>query len=158
MHTSTLDSASQAPDLLQRFVPTPFEGAFAIGKLDVFVHSNDRAIVELLAPTPVQRQDGQQSFLWKLIYDSEAPSEIGSLTLLQCDRTAVANLGPGCLVAVDYDRGKLIAFVGLHGGNPTFREAVIPLLTAMTLQAANAPFFQCNRPEQKFAAVGGSHE
>lgn len=157
MNTSTLDCVSQAPDLLKRFVPTAFEGVFAMNEFSVLVRSNERAIIELLAPMPVQRQ-GPQSFIWNVIYDIEAPSEIQSLTLLRCGRTAVANLGPGCLVAVDYDRCELIAFVGLRESNPIFRETVLRFLTALTLKVVDASSVEHYNRADNFTAIGDSHE
>lgn len=148
MKTAPTDYTSHAPDLLKRFVPLPFEGAFAISDVDVWIKTNDPAILELLTPFLAQPRQNQTEFKWSLIRDSEAPLEIERLTIVKCGRLAVANLGPACLIGVDYDRRELVAFLGLDPRASKLRDIVLPLLTTLTVETS----FKLSKSESAFAA------
>lgn len=150
------DCGDDPPDLLKRFVPTRFRGTLHVGGAEVFVHSNDSTIVDELAPRAHSFSVASSSFLWKLVYDCDAPSDLLPRTIIACGPTALATLGPGCLIGVDYDRSELMAFLGIPGNHPAFRETILPLLTELTREAiAAAP--SSHKAMADLATMGGSH-
>lgn len=133
--TSQFDSV---PDLLKRFVCTPFQGFLRIEGAAIEVQSNDHTMIEVLASAPRLGSLDRNSWLWKLVYDSDAESDLREVTSIVCRTTVVANMGSGCLVGLDRERSEIIAFLGITGDRPEFRKVVVPFLTKLTLEAFTA--------------------
>lgn len=135
MQTLNLNVGEGPPDLLKRFMPTPFRGTLHLGGAEVSVQSNDSTIVDHFVSSRRSFSVTSCSFLWKLVYDYNAPSELLPGTIITCGPTVFATLGPACLVGFDHDRSELVAFLGIHGNDPSFHEAVLPFLAELTLEA-----------------------
>jgi hypothetical protein len=151
MKTAQMHHPSDAPDLLKRFVPLPFEGVFAASGLDILVQTNRRQILDLAAESLAQPRRTGKAFRWKLIHDSGAPSEIGKPTIIKCGRLAVATFGTACLIGVDYGRSELVAFIGLDAQAPKFRDVVLPFLIELTSIDTSV---KLTSPDNKFAVAG----
>jgi hypothetical protein len=121
------------PDLLKRFVHTPFQGFLRIERAEILVQSNDPTMIDVPATPSNRTVLGANSWLWKLIYDSDAESELREATSILFGTRVVANMGSGCLVGLDRERSEVFAFLGITGENPTFREVVVPFLTKLML-------------------------
>jgi len=132
-------SWSNPPDLLKRFVNTRFSGTFCVDGTDIVVQSNDATVFEHFPPTETDLRLNLRTFRWKLVYDPEGPSEIVSPIVITHGSVSIANLGLACLFGIDSERGELVAFLGVRGGDVAFRETVLPLLLELTTKALRAP-------------------
>lgn len=154
MQTSNLHYGSIAPDLLKRFIPTPFQGTIRVHQANVRVKSNDITVIatmkDLFRPAPARISLAPHSFLWKLVYDKDAPSDLRGLTVIACGPTRAASFGPACLVGVDHERNELIGFLGVAGNDCAFRQIIVPVLTDLTIEALAAE----PSGDQKIAKVG----
>jgi hypothetical protein len=133
METVNLQSCGPCPDLLKRFVQTPFRGTIQIGGKEVLIESNDPAVLEALGPLKALSAT-PQAFHWKLIYDCGISSQLDDATSIACGPVFVLNLGPACFMGVDYERNELVAFLGITADRPAFRKTILPLLTNLTLR------------------------
>ena len=127
------------PDLLRRFVNTPFSATLCLGVADILIQSNDETIFEQLSPTEREHRPNLRTLLWKLVYDVDAPSEIVPPVVITHGSVVIAKLGFACLIAIDSERGELVAFLGISGSDPRFRSTVLPFLSDLTKKALATP-------------------
>lgn len=142
MQTSNLHCCSISPDLLKRFVPTPFQRTIRVHNANIRVESNEITVIatmeDLFRPTLARISPAPRSFLWKLVYDEDAPSDLRELTVIAYGPTRAASFGPACLIGVDHERNELVGFLGVAGNDYAFRQTIVPVLTELTLEALAA--------------------
>lgn len=124
-----------APDLIRRFVPTPFRATLRIGIAEVLVESNDPAMIEVLAGIESASSLWPHSFRWKIVYDKDAPSELSDAMSISCGQVVVVSMGTACLIGVDQARNELVGFLGCTADSPAFRDTIVPVLVGLTRDA-----------------------
>ena len=126
-------SNSSPPDLLKRFVPTPFRAELQMGSTRVTVKTNDPAIPALLRGFKTRsRVRPLRRFLWKIVRDDDVRASASQPMLLRNGPVVVLSMGPACLIGVDYDKNELFAFLGSFAGGDTFTASILPLLRELT--------------------------
>jgi hypothetical protein len=124
------------PDLLKRFVETPFRADFRVGSTRVIVKTNDPAIPDLLRDfeTP-SRIRPLRLFRWKLVLDGDVRATASEPMLLRSGPVVVVSMGPACLIGVDYEKNELFAFLGSAASGDEFMASVLRVLRELTEKA-----------------------
>jgi len=124
--------AGAPPDLLRRFVPTPFRAIYRIGEVPVLVQTND---IALLPAFPLEGNfvaPGEDLFEWKLVRDADVREPLEAPVALNCRELQVVQMGPACLLALDEGERELLGFIGAGIDGNTYQEFLIPLMHRMT--------------------------
>lgn len=143
------------PDLLKRFVDTPFEGLARAGNDDVVVRSNDSEIIDALECEEMTIEERQHLFVWKLVRDNDALFESHEAVSLAHGAVVIARIGSACLAGIDCERNELIAFLGIGGNSSSLRETVLPLLRKLTFEAMSVRPSN-TRAADRLAMIGGA--
>jgi hypothetical protein len=123
------------PDLLRRFVRTPFKAIYRTGNVEILVQTND---ITLLPSFPLETNlaaSGEQMFEWKLVRDLDTPGQLESPVFLETEVMTIVQMGPACLLALDRERRELLGFIGSEIDRPTHHAFLVPLLHRMTNEA-----------------------
>lgn len=140
---------SSPPDLLKRFVPTPFRTELQIGRTRVVVKTNDPGIPLLLRDFKTRsRIRPVRQFRWKLVRDDSVQVSASQAVLLRHGPLAVLSMGPACLIGADYENNELFAFLGAFASGDVFSTSILPLLGELTGKA-------CPERMQKRKAMSG---
>jgi hypothetical protein len=131
MQQRDFSNVGAPPDLLRRFVPTPFRGIYRIGEVPVLVQSND---ITLLPAFPLEDNfvaPGEELFEWKLIRDADVREQMEQPVVLNCAGLKVVQMGPACLLALDWGRRELLGFIGASVARSTYQEYLVPFMQRM---------------------------
>jgi hypothetical protein len=133
------EASPSPPDLLKRFVPTPFRADLQMGSTRVVVKTNDPAIPGLLRGFKARsRVRPLRRFRWKLVRDGDVRAPASRPILLRNGPVVVLSMGPACLIGVDYEKNELFAFLGCFARGDTFTASILPLLRELTEKRPDA--------------------
>lgn len=118
------------PDLLRRFVPTPYVFSMCVGTNRICVESNDLEIALGLRQSDAVVCLGNQAgeLLCKVIRDGSAPMDDAERLIVSDGRVRVLYLGRGTILIHDRERAELLGFVAR---NVTVQELVRLLIPAL---------------------------
>jgi len=121
-------SVHNVPDLLRRFVTTPFRCEFDVGAIRVHLESNDQGIVaaaSALTVMPIAAE--RQVYAWKLIRDPELSTHCAISVLVSDDLFTVLR-GDGVSIVLDQQRREVIGFVAADVGKRELQTKLLPLI------------------------------
>jgi hypothetical protein len=130
--------AEPPPDLLRRFVPTPFRAIYRIGDVPVLVQTNDIALLPVFPLEGNFVAPDEKLFEWKLVRDADVREPLEAPVALNCRQLEVVQMGPGCLLALDEEQRELLGFIGAGIDGNTYQEFLIPFMHAMTARTSAA--------------------
>lgn len=115
------------PDLLRRFVPTPYVFSTCDGSNQLFVESNDLEIALSVRRSGIlRRQCSQESGLFcRLIRDMDAPVDDSEMTMVSDGALRVLCLGQGTILFYDRERSELLGFISR---NVRVQELILSLI------------------------------
>jgi hypothetical protein len=118
------------PDLLRRFVPTPYVFSSCNGPNRIFVESNDLEIALGVRRVNLVhcRDNLARGLLCKLIRDIADPVEGSEITIVSDGALRVLYLGAGTILIHDHERCELFGFVAR---NVKVEELVTSLIPAL---------------------------
>lgn len=135
------------PDFLKRFVPTPFRASPHAGTMALDVATNDAACLRAIEAMAQARGPAMcNRFLWKVIRDEDARGALSEPMILHDGMSALINMGPGCIAAVDAERRELLAFTGADVNEVVLSETILPLFARFTRLAVHGGLDQLNIP------------
>jgi len=118
------------PDLLRRFVPTPYVFSKCDGPTRLFVESNDLEIALSVRRSDIVHRQGKRvgKLLCKLIRDVAGPADGSEITIVSDGALRILYLGRGTILIHDHERSELLGFIA---PNLTVRELVLSLIPAL---------------------------
>jgi len=118
------------PDLLRRFVPTPYVFSTCDGSNQLFVESNDLEIALSVRRSGIfHRQCSQEGGLFcKLIRDMTAPVDASEMTIVSNGPLRVLCLGQGTILIYDRERLELLGFISRNVRVQELISSLIPTL------------------------------
>jgi hypothetical protein len=117
------------PDLLRRFVPTPYVFSKCDGPNRLVVESNDLEIALRMRHSIVHRQGSRVGGLvCKLIRDTAGPVDSSEITIVSDGALRVLHLGRGTILIHDHERSELLGFVARHVKVEELVSSLIPAL------------------------------
>jgi hypothetical protein len=118
------------PDLLRRFVPTPYVFSICDGPNRLLVESNDLEIaLSVRRAGVVHRQSNRAGgMVCKLIRDMAGPVEGSEMTIVSDGPLRVLYLGRGTLLFHDDERSELLGFIARDVKAEELVSSLIPAL------------------------------
>ena len=118
------------PDLLRRFVPTPYVFNLFDGSNQSFVESNDLEIALSVRRSNIFRRQGTRAegLLCKLIRDMAAPVNGSEITIISDGALLVLCLGRGTILIHDRERSELLGFIARDVRVQDLVSSLIPAL------------------------------
>jgi hypothetical protein len=118
------------PDLLRRFVPTPYVFSKCDGPNRLSIESNDLEIALSVRQAGVVQRQGTRAgrLLCKIIRDMAGPVDTSEITIIFDGVLRVLYLGRGTILIHDHERSELLGFIAR---NVTVQELVSSLIPAL---------------------------
>jgi hypothetical protein len=118
------------PDLLRRFVPTPYVFSKWDGPNRLFVESNDLEIALSVRHSDIVHRQGNRAggLLCKLIRDMAGPVDGSERTIISNGALRILYLGRGTILIHDHERSELFGFIGRNVKVEELVSSLIPSL------------------------------
>jgi hypothetical protein len=118
------------PDLLRRFVPTPYVFGRYDGPNRFLVESNDLEIALNVRQSVIahRQADRNGGLICKLIRDSANPDDGSEITIVSNGTLRVLYLGTGTILIHDPERSELLGFVARNVKAHELVSSLIPAL------------------------------
>jgi hypothetical protein len=121
------------PDLLQRFVATPFSTKIFIDGVEIALQSNiDLADIDGLS-APLSN-DSADKLCATIVRDAEAPADECGVTIIKAWPVATVLIGSGTVLALDCGRSQLIGFLAPTLSMTRFVSEFLPMLVGLYRQ------------------------
>lgn len=118
------------PDLLRRFVPTPYVFSGCEGQYQIRIESNDLEIALGIRHSDVVQREGSRSggLHCKLIRDMAGPVDGSGKLIVSSGALRILQMGRGTILIHDHERSELLGFIS---GNVKVQELVSSLIPAL---------------------------
>ena len=117
------------PDLLRRFVPTPYVFSKCAGPNRLVVESNDLEIaLGVRRAGLVSGRDNLRELFCKLIRDMTARVDGSEITIVSDGALRVLYLGRGTILIHDHERSELFGFIARNVKVEELTSSLIPAL------------------------------
>jgi hypothetical protein len=109
-------SESVIPDLLRRFVPTPYQCRVQLNGVDLDLHTNDSELISELSRPADHELVGclKLSLSAKIVRDDDAPSDQSETIVLSSEAVVTILMGTGTILCLDCECRELLGFVAPH--------------------------------------------
>ncbi len=129
--------ATGLPDLLQRFVPTPYSAVVALFNAQISFQCNDQALITSLERAGAIDR-GATSLVARVVRDYAAPTSGSDITVISMWPVATIMVGAGTVLAVDMERREMFAFIASSVSAEQFINSLLPIaLEAVRCSTAN---------------------
>jgi hypothetical protein len=124
------------PDLLRRFVPTPYNFDIIERNRLLRVQSNDLELALTVRRFCVQRFKEIHSavVVWKLIRDAKAPVGFQEISLVTDGPLRTLHLGRGTVVFYDREKSEILGFVAADVAAEKIITSLLPRLIGREAQ------------------------
>jgi hypothetical protein len=116
------------PDLLRRFVPTPYVFSKCAGPNRLVVESNDLEIALSVCRASIVYRNRPGRLLCKLIRDVADPVDGSGITIVSDGAIRVLYLGRGTILIHDHERSELFGFIARNVKVEELTSSLIPAL------------------------------
>lgn len=118
------------PDLLKRFVSTPYVFSSCEGTTRICVASNDLEIALSVRRSNIGDRLGQHAgdFLCKIIRDVTGPIDNSEISIISSGALRVLFFGTGTILMHELDRSELLGFVSPNVSPQKLVSSLIPAL------------------------------
>jgi hypothetical protein len=118
------------PDLLRRFVPTPYVFNKCDGPDRICIESNDLEIALGIRRFGIFQRQGNQgdALRCKLIRDNHAPADDSEISIVSDGALRVLYLGRGTILIYDHERSEILGFISR---NVKVQKLVLSLIPAL---------------------------
>ncbi len=118
------------PDLLRRFVPTPYVFSKGVGPSRLIVESNDLEIALSVRRAGIvyRNRNRPGRLLCKLIRDVAGPVDGSGITIVSDGAIRVLYLGRGTILIHDHERSELFGFIARNVKVEELTSSLIPAL------------------------------
>jgi hypothetical protein len=121
------------PDLLRRFVETPYAVSFALDDVMVRIETNEFAIVNKMHSAMVTRNGLVTEFsYWKLVRDESAAGDGDELTILSEGPLSTLLSGTGTVITVDRERSEVLGFLARDLSVEKFVTTLLPIILELS--------------------------
>jgi hypothetical protein len=125
------ETTSGVPDLLQRFVPTPFSASFTIDDADVTLHSNADLAANHQATTSHGASD---KITGTIVHDPEAPNDGSDIIVIKAWPVATVLVGTGTVLALDCERSEIVGFLSPAVSSVRLVNELLPMMVELYRQ------------------------
>jgi hypothetical protein len=121
------------PDLLRRFVATPYVFCSGSGKKQLCIQSNDLGVALSIRRSCITQRfkSGSDVLIWKLIRDSAAPGDDAQILTISDGVLRTLHLGTGTVLIYDHERAEVLGFISATVKTEQLASSLIPLLLGL---------------------------
>jgi hypothetical protein len=125
-----MTNQSRPPDLLRRFVATPYVFTNGTGPDRLSVQSNDLEIALAIRRHWLDNitQNQPAVISWEILRDAAAPDSLAELCILHGKKLRTLMVGTGTILLFDIERAELFGFVAAKITVEQLSLSLIPLL------------------------------
>jgi hypothetical protein len=140
---------SVIPDLLRRFVATPYQCHVQRGGVDLEVHTNDPVLVSELSRStgPEPLDPLRVSLFAKIVRDDDAPRDQSEIMTLSSWPLVSVLMGTGTILCLDCERRELLGFIASH----VSASDVVSVLLSLAID-----LFRTQTPDRRQVSSGGN--
>jgi hypothetical protein len=121
------------PDLLHRFVETPYAVTLTSDNVTVKIEANEFALISKMHLAIVFWHRFENGILtWKLIRDEAAPCSEKELTILSADPLNILLAGTGTVIAIDRELREVLGFIAPNVSNDEFVTTLLPIVLKLS--------------------------
>jgi hypothetical protein len=121
------------PDLLRRFVATPYVFNSNVGREQFCIQSNDLEIALSVRRSCLAQQFKSYSkiLVWKLIRDSAAPENGAQILTISDGVLRTLHFGTGTVLIYDWERAEVLGFISVSVQTQQLSSSLIPALLGL---------------------------
>ena len=123
-----IDTTTGVPDLLQRFVETPFSTTVAIDGAEITLQSNAQL-------DGVKSQARGDNFIPRLtatiVHDPEAPTDNSRIAVIKSWPVATVLAGTGTILALDCERCDILGFLAPTVSSERLLNELLPIVVGL---------------------------
>jgi hypothetical protein len=118
------------PDLLRRFVATPYVFNSSVGRQPLCIQSNDLEIALSIRRSCIAHcfKGGPDVLVWKLIRDAAAPEDDAQILIISDGVLRTLHLGTGTVLIYDRERAEVLGFISAAVKTQQLSSSLIPSL------------------------------
>jgi hypothetical protein len=118
------------PDLLRRFVATPYVFTNDDGPDRLSVRSNDLEIALAIRRHWFDPSRGNRPSVisWKILRDIAAPDDSAEVSILYDRKLRTLMVGPGAILSYDIERSEILGFISAKTTVKQLASSLIPML------------------------------
>lgn len=113
-----MSTVAGLPDLLRRFVETPYRFKIVLCSTFIAFETNDQELLSIFRARAEQLLNalraGDQPWRWKIVRDDHVPLEGSRISVLSGEMLTTIFIGTGTIVAIDHGRSELLGFVAAN--------------------------------------------
>jgi len=114
-----MSAAVPLPDLLRRFVLTPYRFSAVAGSIVISFETNDQELLVGFRDRTEQlvsalKLPSHNTWHWKLVRDHDVSQTGHDAYLLSGETLSVIFLGMGTVVAIDWGKGEILGFIAAN--------------------------------------------
>jgi tetrahydromethanopterin S-methyltransferase subunit D len=122
------DATSQIPDLLRRFVPTPFSAKAVLHHTKVLLTTNDGNLLALASRLGTgTAQDAAGAVLLTIVRDDDAPDGDSEPVIISDGLVKVMFVGAGTMLLVDGEHNEVFGFLAHSVSADRFLGELLPI-------------------------------
>lgn len=120
-------STTHVPDLLRRFVPTPFSAMTNFCGTNVTLQTNDSALLSKLMESDSPVQPKAKSVCVTVVSDQDAPTDDAEVRVFSAGAIRTVFAGAGTMLIVDAERTEVFGFLAPNVLPELFVRELLPL-------------------------------
>ena len=121
------------PDLLRRFVATPYVFNNSSGREQLCIQSNDLEIALSVRRSCIEQRfkGGSNVLVWKLIRDTAAPEDGAQILTISDGVLRTLHLGTGTVLVYDREKAEVLGFISAAVKTQQLSWLLIPSLLGL---------------------------
>jgi hypothetical protein len=121
------------PDLLRRFVATPYVFNIRVGRQQLCIQSNDLEIALSIRRSCIAQRfkGGSDVLVWKLLRDTVAPEDGAQILTISDGVLRTLHLGIGTVLIYDRERAEVLGFISAAVKAQQLSSSLIPSLLGL---------------------------
>ena len=117
----------EPPDLLRRFVPTPFMVRGQMDGIRFCIWTNDARYLRLRGSVVESGSAHEPELNWTLVADPDLPSSLEEPLVLEVENAKLLGFGRACFVAAHPGSKSLSGFIAAGVSPEEFAQNVLPI-------------------------------
>jgi hypothetical protein len=127
----------EPPDLLRRFVPTPFMVRGQMDGISFCIWTNDARYLRLRGKVVGKVVSTKPELYWTLVCDPDLPSGLEEPLVLEVENAKLLGFGRACFVAAHPKSKALSGFIAAGISPEEFAETVLPVALKLCAESAD---------------------
>jgi len=124
------------PDLLRRFVPTPYSVTVAVRAIEIALQTNDAGLIAALEKCGKSAVALKNKLRATVVRDDAAPGDGLEFQVITAWPVSTILMGAGTILALDHGRCELLGFLAPAISDRCFIEQLLPTILDLLEQTS----------------------